>query len=188
MSLRPTFRSTVAALVVTVLASLVSVFGTTQPAAAAGYCWSHVYQNTELYSCLGGQTLSAGQYWRFGRVDLMMQNDGNLVLYRAGKRTPADAVWSSRTFGTAARAMVFQADGNLVLYTADRKRAIWSTNSQVGCTEWGQGGGSSARGTILARQSDSNLVIYCAFYYDPPRTSLPPLPEDVLWASNTRGV
>ncbi len=77
-----------------------------------------------------------------GRFDLVMQGDGNLVLYMQGK-----ALWASGTDGQDGYAMVMQGDGNLVLYSPYQK-ALWNTGTQ------GHGGAD------LAIQNDGNLVVY----------------------------
>lgn len=76
-----------------------------------------------------------------GRFVLVMQADGNLVLYG-----PSGAQWSSRT----ARARTFvvqQTDGNLVAY-APGGGAVWQTRT----------GGTTGSRTVL--QDDGNLVLY----------------------------
>ena len=77
-----------------------------------------------------------------GRFALVMQGDGNLVLYMGGT-----ALWSSRTNGKGGRTADMQTDGNLVVYAA-ANRPIWSsaTNNHPGAT--------------LAIQDDGNLVLY----------------------------
>jgi hypothetical protein len=75
---------------------------------------------------------------------LVMQSDGNLVLY--GPRGP---VWSTSSQGLGSF-MIFQpGDGNLVLYT-QRDVPLWATGS----------GGRGA--TFLVLQNDGNFVIYTA--------------------------
>lgn len=91
------------------------------------------------------ETLGANQsLWSCdGRFQLIMQSDGNLVLYGTGM----GALWSSGTWGAAhSREAVMQSDGNFVLY--DRGQALWSTR-----TYWHPGVG-------LTLQNDGNLVVY----------------------------
>jgi hypothetical protein len=92
-----------------------------------------------------GGTLSAGQELASpdGHYDLVMQSDGNLVLYITGGRS----VWSSKTSGQTGDHAVMQTDGNLVLYDASNQ-AIWSTNT------------SGASCAHLTLQNDGNLVLY----------------------------
>ncbi len=91
-----------------------------------------------------------------GRAFLTLQNDGNLVLYRADNNV---ALWSSHTFGKPVTRAVMQADGNLVCYD-DRGHAYWATGTN------GRGG------TAVVMQDDANLVIYAPG-------------GRAVWASNT---
>ena len=60
-----------------------------------------------------------------GRYKLVMQNDGNLVIYCGGSKP----IWASHTHGIRIRdGMVLQTDGNLVLYRSDG-RAVWSSGT-----------------------------------------------------------
>lgn len=79
-----------------------------------------------------------------GRYRLILQNDGNLVVY-----SPNRALWNSRTQGRAPEFFTLQNDGNLVLY-GKNSRAYWTSNSQ------GKGG------KTLVMQDDGNLVLYTA--------------------------
>ena len=54
---------------------------------------------------------------------LLMQQDGNLVLYHNGK-----ARWSTGTNGHPGAYFVIQNDGNAVVYSKHNK-ALWSTNT-----------------------------------------------------------
>ena len=94
-----------------------------------------------------GQGLAAGGYIASpdGRLRLVMQADGNLVLYRTGA-SPWAALWSSGTAGQPGARVVMQGDGNLVVYRGSV--AKWSSNTA------GFGGSS------IWLQNDSNLVIY----------------------------
>lgn len=79
-----------------------------------------------------------------GRYQLVMQGDGNLVVYDT-RTTPSTAIWSAQTQGADHRA-VMQTDGNLVVYAGATPR--WSS---------GTAPGSRAR---LVLQNDGNLVMY----------------------------
>lgn len=77
-----------------------------------------------------------------GRFNLVLQNDGNLVLYFEGH----GALWATSTSG-AGHKLAMQGDGNLVLYDAASKPA-WASNTQ------------NHPGATLAVQNDGNLVVY----------------------------
>ena len=72
---------------------------------------------------------------------LVMQGDGNLVLYTGGT-----ALWSSKTNGQSGANAVMQGDGNFVIYLSGK--AIWNS------------GTAHHSGAILDMQDDGNLVIY----------------------------
>jgi hypothetical protein len=76
------------------------------------------------------------------RYTLLMQTDGNLVLYRG--RT---ALWGSGTEGHPGASALMQTDGNLVIYSK-AKTALWNTATYA------------HNGAYLAVQNDGNLVIY----------------------------
>jgi LysM repeat protein len=86
-----------------------------------------------------------------GKYTLIMQGDGNLVLYTESN-TP---VWATRTQGKGAVRASLQDDGNLVLYTKDQERwfhkdaaaAVWASHT-------------SGENVRLVLQDDRNLVIY----------------------------
>jgi hypothetical protein len=71
---------------------------------------------------------------------LVMQTDGNLVLFRNG-----GALWTSGTPGSGANVARMQADGNLVLHAP--WGAVWASNTFHG-------------GSRLVVQDDSNLLIF----------------------------
>lgn len=81
-----------------------------------------------------------------GRYKLIMQGDGNLVLY-----SPNRPIWWTGTGGKPVNLFAVQGDGNLVLYDA-QFRPYWYTNTQ----------GRGAK--ILALQNDGNLVLYDALF------------------------
>ena len=85
-----------------------------------------------------GESLVSGD----GRYRLIMQGDGNLVLY-----SPSRALWHTSTQGRSPGFFVLQGDGNLVIYGADG-RPYWAS--------WTQGRG----GNSLYMQGDGNLVLY----------------------------
>ncbi len=81
-----------------------------------------------------------------GYFSLVMQVDGNLVLYFRS----TTAVWYSNTRGTEGASCHMQSDGNLVIYgTRDGERkAVWDSQT------------SEFSGGDLECQNDGNLVIY----------------------------
>jgi hypothetical protein len=102
-----------------------------------------------------------------GKYTLLLQKDGNLVLY-SNIYTPSQAVvWSSGTAGTGSNnQLAMQVDGNLVIYS--NGNAVWATRTP------GSGAGSSGASNYLAVQNDGNLVVYSG-----PNLTNP------VWASNT---
>ncbi|MFE9749334.1 S8 family serine peptidase [Saccharothrix saharensis] len=99
----------------------------------------------------GGDTLVRGESLRAGqskvspdgRFTLVMQGDGNLVLYTAA----GEPLWHTYSNGSGATHVILQEDGNLVLYTA-AGQALWHTHTY----------GTAADRLIV--QDDSNLVLY----------------------------
>jgi len=91
-----------------------------------------------------GQSLSTNQMLvsSDGRFKLIMQGDGNLVLY-----SPNRPLWWTSTNGKPVVLFAVQGDGNLVLYDSQYKY-YWATMTQ------GRGG------TTLVMQNDGNLVLY----------------------------
>lgn len=94
------------------------------------------------------------------QVRLVLQDDGNLVLYAAGA---AEALWNTGTFGKPVTGAVVQPDGNLVLYNT-ANQAAWDLFSA--------GRIPSRPGAYLRVQDDGNLV-----FYDPN--------SGPLWSSGT---
>jgi hypothetical protein len=76
---------------------------------------------------------------------LLMQTDGNLVIYDEARR----ARWASNTVGEGGFAM-FQQDGNFVVYSPANS-PVWASNT---CC-WG--------GNYLSVQNDGNVVVYTSF-------------------------
>jgi hypothetical protein len=102
-------------------------------------------QSFEMYSC--------------NRQDrLIMQGDGNLVLYNV--QTDASyPLWASNTSDAYGAHFAVQSDGNLVVYNyADA--VLWTTHTD------------GNYGAYLRVQDDGNLVLYSST-------------DQVLWASNT---
>jgi len=80
-----------------------------------------------------------------GRYRLVMQGDGNLVLY-----WKSYAIWASNTRSHSGDFATMQGDGNFVVYQG--RRAIWASGSARG--------GNAAYSLNL--QNDGNVVIYTA--------------------------
>jgi hypothetical protein len=85
-----------------------------------------------------GQSLSSPN----GSKSLIMQTDGNLVLYGP----LATVIWASGTVGHPGASAVMQTDGNFVIYEPDHK-TVWASNTE---------GNLGAR---LVVQDDGNVVI-----------------------------
>ncbi len=75
-----------------------------------------------------GRKLNPGASLRSsnGKYSLIMQEDGNLVLYRSG----GTAIWSSLTQTSPGFAILRQ-DGNFVLYERDGTTPFWATGTDV---------------------------------------------------------
>jgi hypothetical protein len=82
---------------------------------------------TDVSFRAGTFALSQGASVNFGSISLVMQSDGNLVLYQQG----SPAVWSTGTWGQNCGAgncvTVFQGDGNLVVYNGSTP--LWSSGT-----------------------------------------------------------
>jgi hypothetical protein len=106
--------------------------------------WSDPSVRDRLHA---GQELLRGQSLNStnGHFSLVMQDDGNLVLYGPGR-----ALWASNTAGRAVRAAIMQSDSNLVLYGYDN-RSVWASNT------------AGRFAPTLVLQNDGNLVIYATW-------------------------
>ena len=117
------------------VSSTVTVTGGTPAPAVPADIIGYMAPNQTL---IPGQSLASGD----GRYKLIMQGDGNLVLY-----SPNRALWSTGTHGRTPGLFAMQGDGNLVLYGLDNK-PYWAS--------WTQNTGANA----LYMQGDGNLVLY----------------------------
>jgi hypothetical protein len=99
-----------------------------------------------------GDELTSGN----GRVRLVMQGDGNLVLYRTDDGKP---LWDSGTWNKPVTHAVMQGDGNFVAYS-DSGDPYWASGTDGNPGAW------------VVLQDDGNLVVYGAG-------------GQPLWASNT---
>ena len=77
-----------------------------------------------------------------GRFRLVLQQDGNLVLYEGNHPH-----WASGTHGQAVQRCVMQGDGNLVIYGFSNN-PIWASGTH------------GNPGSFLVVQDDRNVVIY----------------------------
>jgi hypothetical protein len=93
-----------------------------------------------------------------GRYELILQSDGNLVVYDWFEAHRA--IWASNTGGHAVSSATMQTDGNFVIYGFPN--AIWASNT------------AGDNNAFLVLQDDGNLVIYRWI-------------EEPLWASGTAG-
>jgi hypothetical protein len=100
-----------------------------------------------------GETLQPGEMLASQNARLIMQADGNLVLYhRTGGENKGGALWASGTSGNPGAFAKVQTDGNFVVYKqgggADASTALWQSKTY---------GYDGAR---LELQADANLVVY----------------------------
>lgn len=82
-----------------------------------------------------------------GSFMLIMQDDGNLVVYQLQPRKP---IWASQTANMGGKQAIMQLDGNFVVYDGNGtapKDALWASNT-------------STPNSTLFMQDDGNLVIY----------------------------
>lgn len=140
----------------TVLAALAfGVIGTYTLLASKAATPGVLHENLYATSLGTGQTLPTDGELVDNSINptyrLVMQNDGNLVIYK-GQLT-LRAIWSSHTADSGSNNhLVLQADGNLVVYTAANK-AVWSSHTRgQRLTTYGN--------DTLKMQGDGNLVMY----------------------------
>jgi hypothetical protein len=91
-----------------------------------------------------------------GRMVLIMQGDGNLVLYRVDNSA---ALWASNTWGQPVTHAIMQGNGDFVCYDAN------------GHPHWASGTGGNPGAWVIV-EDDGNLVVYSSS-------------NRILWASNT---
>jgi hypothetical protein len=134
-----------------VFGSSVAASGPTALIGAPGTNARHadrVYVFDLLGSVLGpGQGLSTGGSLQSvgGQFSLVMQRDGNLVLYASSNT----AIWATGTENNAGASVVMQRDGNLVVYSSS-DRALWASGTE------------NNAGASAVLQRDGNFVIYSA--------------------------
>src|SRR6478736_1697962 len=126
---------TLAAAVLAVLLAMGALLSSPAPAGAAA--------GSNRLSA--GEKLTAGQRITSdsGKLSLVMQDDGNLVLYAPGSK----ARWHTNTNGNPGAYTAMQGDGNLVVYSA-QGTSLWQTQTY-------------GTGAAFAQvQDDGNLVLY----------------------------
>lgn len=109
---------------------------------------------------VAGESLQANEFLKpidNNLVNLVMQGDGNLVLYR---NSDGAALWHANSYGHPGAVTVMQGDGNLVIYGTNPGEALFNTGT------WNN------PGAYLQVLSNGNLVVKSAN-------------NTVLWASNT---
>jgi len=93
-----------------------------------------------------GQKIHEGDYLRSkdGRFKLLMQGDGNLVIYGVNK-----VVWSSGTHGQGCTPfkLILRKNGNLII--RDKDSRIWASDTS----------GKGSHPVSLVMQNDGNLVM-----------------------------
>jgi hypothetical protein len=111
--------------------------------AASIFLWFAIFSASAETIVPGGSVLPQGTfvYSENGKYFLVMQTDGNLVLYRKSDSGVRFATYRSGSYA------VMQSDGNFVEYTSGNQ-ALWHTST----------GGNP--GAFLAVQNDGNLVVY----------------------------
>lgn len=118
---------------------------TSSGAADATTVLNYSVVSTASDSLSPGQTLSGGQYLLSpnGRYELIMQGDGNLVLY-----SPTTYLWATWTQNHPGDYLLMQGDGNLVIYRQGGSPADWSSRT------------AGNPGAYLLVQNDGNVVMY----------------------------
>ncbi|CAF1141911.1 unnamed protein product [Rotaria sordida] len=84
-----------------------------------------------------------------GAYRLVLQTDGNLVLYVSDNTVPANSLWTTGSFRKGPHRFEVQPDGNLVIYDGNNQ-ASWASNTRRQNADRGR----------LALQDDGNLVFY----------------------------
>ncbi|MEV5970359.1 FG-GAP-like repeat-containing protein [Streptomyces sp. NPDC051921] len=129
-----------------------------------------------------GTTLASGEQFTTTGAKLVMQTDGNLVLFTKGNKP----VWATNTAGNPGAFARMQADGALVVYTANGSTALWSSKTgnkpnsyavvlargvlviydAVGRSHWTSGGQSrpdyndDGYTDVLARDANGDMWVY----------------------------
>jgi hypothetical protein len=119
------------------------VYASTGGPSTGGALWAtNVYDHAQTIA--SGTKLTGGWWTQGTYTRLVMQRDGNLVIYR---NRDGAALWASNTSGHAGAYAVMQSDGNLVIYSSTNA-VLWSSKTY----------GHS--GAYAVMQNDGNFVIY----------------------------
>lgn len=107
------------------------------------------------------------------RYGMLMQTDGNAVVYRVRDKAP---LWASETRGHRGAYLDFEANGNLVVFDRAHK-PLWASNT------------AGHAGSYLVMQNDGNLVIYshskkALWAWQTNSTEM--LPGEILTAGHSR--
>ncbi|RAG82084.1 hypothetical protein DN069_29440 [Streptacidiphilus pinicola] len=112
---------------------------------ALGQTTSTTVQNTnQVVKLTPGMVIPSGTQLLSASSRLVMQNDGNLVLYSLAT---GKSMWASSTSGNSGAYAAFATDGNLHVYNTSGT-SLWSASLTAGA------------GTTLQLQNDDNLVLY----------------------------
>ncbi|MGW4381913.1 glycoside hydrolase domain-containing protein [Kitasatospora sp. NPDC004531] len=129
-----------------------------------GALWAS-YTGALSTTIFSGQQLSKNQWTQSATVRMVMQDDGNLVLYR---RSDNSVLWTSYTYNNPGAYLFMQPDGNLVIYKAGTTTgALWQSSSY------------NNPGAYGLLQDDGNFVVY--------RQGGGPATGGPLWATSTYG-
>jgi hypothetical protein len=121
-----------------------------------------------------GQQITAGQsLWSStNNHQLIMQTDGNLVIYDQG----GQPIWASNTRGSGGVRAIMQTDGNFVIYksytSSSPSEAVWASGTYGHPGAW------------ITMQNDGNLVIYTPIQPANPNVYGSQPSDRPLWASD----
>ncbi len=130
-----------------------------------GNSWEFVDGDLQVWGYLEPISTDEDLLWDSGtagtaNASLVMQGDGNLVIYSASSST---VLWQTGTGGHTNAELVMQPDGDLVVQSAPEPQVLWQSHT------------AGNPGAQLVMRPDGNLVI------------LGPPTRKPLWAANTYG-